>query len=303
MKTLLGVWILMGIHTFAYGFATTVPGHGCFTYQSAQLNRKVKFCVHRSHPEVTAKAEPVAYFFHGMGGGADHWLSTGYGEVVDTLTRSEGMPAMTFVSFDTEARSFFSDHGGKTTGGKSYETWFIKEFVPYIEKNYNVCSRRECRATIGLSMGGLGALKTALRHSDMFSGSAVNCPALIPFELYRDWSTEWKPYFDRAPIGSFKGGFLLQFVKGIFPSPAIADPNDPAVITQSFKNLNQYPKIYFDAGMKDYYGFQEGYGRLKGILDKKRIPYASYLDPDMGHDISTKTRWVSIRFLRDVWMK
>jgi S-formylglutathione hydrolase FrmB len=302
MKTLLGAWLLVGVHAAAFGLASTVPGHNCHEYKSTALNRKVNFCLHRSHPEAPAKGEPVVYFFHGMGGGADHWISTGYAEVVTTLARSEGLPAVTFVSFDTEGKSFFSDHGGKTTGGKAYESWFVKEFMPYVEKQFSLCDRRECRATLGLSMGGLGALKTALRRPDLFSGSAVNCPALPPFSAYRPWK-EWKAYFDRNPIGSFKGGFLLQFMKGVFPNQELADGNDPSFLAENFKNTSEFPRIYFDAGMKDYYGFQEGYARLKGILDTRGIPYVSYLDPDMGHDISDKTRWVAVRFLRDVWLK
>ncbi len=300
MKAFLGLWFLFGTHGVGYSVDVPVPGHACYQYESTVLQRKVGYCLHRSHPELPAVDEPVVYFFHGMGGNATSWLGEGYGEVVNTLTQSEGFPATTFVSFDTESHSFFSDFGGKTAGGKAYETWFVNEFMPHIERTFSVCRKRECRATLGLSMGGFGALRTAFRHSDLFSAVAVNCPALPPFSAYRPWA-DWKAYFTRHPVGQAEGTFLLVYLRKMFPTQDMSDGNDPSFLADHFADLAQFPKIYFDMGGKDYFGFQEGYERFKEILDRRGLGYKSYLDPEAGHDISHKTRWNSVRFLRDAW--
>ena len=53
--------------------------------------------------------------------------------------------------------------------GWNYEDFFFTEFIPQIEKKYNVKGDKEHRAIMGLSMGGGGTVIYGQRHPDMFS--------------------------------------------------------------------------------------------------------------------------------------
>lgn len=277
--------------------ASQFKGLNCTHYDSSFLGRAVPYCVHRSHSELgRRKGDKIVYFFHGMNGSAKHWESTGYAEVLNTLSQEPNFPQTTFVSFDTEGMSFFSDHKDKTEGGKAYESWLIEEFMPYIETELETCTTRECRATVGLSMGGFGALKIALRNATLFSAAAANCPALAPMNIYDEY-VKWKAYFNRHPIGSFKGGFMLQMIKGVFSNWDSFEDNDPSTLVKDISD-KEMPALYFDAGGKDYYGFQEGFERMKKVLNSKNAKYLAHFEPNMGHEISTKTRWDAMRFLR-----
>jgi S-formylglutathione hydrolase FrmB len=141
----------------------------CTSYQSPMLEKKVGYCIQRSRPDLAPQAgEPVIYFMHGLWGGAGSWKGNGYGEALEVLSARENYPAFTVVSFDTTGTSFFSDPERVHPGRGSFESWLVQEFMPRIEANQNLCSKRECRAIAGISMGGLGALKTSLRYPDLF---------------------------------------------------------------------------------------------------------------------------------------
>lgn len=255
------------------------------------------FCVDRSREDLAPQGEPVVYFFHGMSGSSKEWEGRGYASTLKSLAQKSGFPAMTFVSFDTNGQSFFSDYKDQPEGGRAYETWFINEFVPMIEKNYGVCTDRSCKATAGFSMGGFGAIKTALRHQEMFSVTAASCPALAPFNVHES-NTKWNEYFSHHPIGTFQGSFVLDIIRSVFPTREIFDKNDPSMIVDQMASIEHLPKLYFDMGGKDKFGFQEGYARFKQSLDSKKAVYESYFIPNETHGIFMNRQKEMLGFLR-----
>lgn len=52
-----------------------------------------------------------------------------------------------------------------------FETFVSQEFPDWIDAHYPTIPSREGRAVTGLSMGGHGALWTALRHKDRFGAA------------------------------------------------------------------------------------------------------------------------------------
>lgn len=280
--------------------ATVLAAPVCGSHSSKVLGRPVTYCVERSRPELPeSRAEPVVYFMHGINGSAKSWVDNGYSEAVNTLARDPGsFPAMTFVSFDTAGLSLFSDHAGQPQGADAYETWLVQEFIPWYESQHTVCARRECRGIAGISMGGFGALKTALRHSGLFSVAAANSPALWPFPLYSSLS-DWLAYCSRHEVGPVRGMSLVTRARGVFTSPELADQNDPASLARSFWDVSRRPALFFDVGGRDYFGFHEGFGRFKSALDESGWEYRSNFVPDGTHDLFWQTRWDLLRFLAE----
>lgn len=52
---------------------------------------------------------------------------------------------------------------------EQFDPFFIKEIIPYIEKNYPVIKDRKSRTLIGSSMGGFVTASFAAKHKDIFS--------------------------------------------------------------------------------------------------------------------------------------
>jgi S-formylglutathione hydrolase FrmB len=293
----LGVRVLGAFLVLVSGGLAAAPQ--CQSYVSKIRGGAVNYCVHRSRPDIAPlQNEPVVYFFHGIGGDAQSWSGNGYAEALDVLSPEEDFPPFTVVSFDTAKMSFFSDRGEVKNGPKAYETWFITEFMPYIEKTFGVCGTRKCRGTAGLSMGGYGALKTALKYKELFSFVGVNSGAIAPFNVWENLGN-WNAYFNRHPIGPWQGQILLQEIRRIFTNRDMYERNDPTFLLSNLRDESEMPKMYLDVGGQDYFGFQEGFFRMTKLLDERRWNYVSYYEPNGGHDIYQDRRWWLMRFIRD----
>jgi S-formylglutathione hydrolase FrmB len=273
----------------------SAPGPSCSHYHSAILKKEVNFCLDRTTPEIPmTSGEPVAYFMHGTNGNAETWVKNNYANALHELRNSgQALPPMTFISFDTSKYSFFTDHPGKPK--EAYETWFINEFIPYIENTYPVCREKKCRAMIGESMGGFGALKTTLRYPDLFSSVAVNSPALPPFSV-RAPLRDWVWFFCHHHIGPFVGWMLIEIVRNIIRTEAVWEVQDPIHLVQN-TDSNQIPPLYFDMGGKDKYGFNVGYWIFKDALDQKGAVYSTNYEPRAGHDMWKRHAGDAIRFI------
>ena len=69
----------------------------------------------------------------------------------------------------------YASGGSQTNYCDSYdgkymaETTVIKELIPYIDKNYRTIASRNGGRIQGMSMGGFGAMRLALKYPDLFS--------------------------------------------------------------------------------------------------------------------------------------
>lgn len=267
----------------------------CDYQDSAILGHRVKWCAERSRPDIAPEAgEPVVYFMHGIFGGARNWVSDGYSAALDKM-RIAKVPAVTFVSFDTSAMSFFSDEGDRHWGPGAYETWLIEEFMPYIEGRFNLCHERDCRALAGVSMGGYGALKTALRHPKLFGHVAVNSPALGPFGLFES-DRAWWNYFNEHSIGGVRGMPLLYQLRRVQPTPQVAEANDPIWLAAHLRHRSDMPALYLDVGDHDDFGFEVGFARFNAILDSRGLRHESHLVSG-NHSVSNVRNIYALAFL------
>jgi enterochelin esterase-like enzyme len=129
------------------------------------------------------KKYPILYLLHGMYETNQVWTVRGHlKDVMDRLIASGEACEMIVVT---------PDAGGNINAGHwngyfdmprwNYETFFYKEFVPYIESKYRVIGDKRHRAIAGLSMGGGGATSYAERHTDMFCAAyAMSALMSIP---------------------------------------------------------------------------------------------------------------------------
>lgn len=255
----------------------------CHRYSSLVLEKDVKYCLERSRPDLPQRqGEPVAYYMHGVTEDETHWWKEKYAETLAAFRGAEDLPPFTVVTFETSGTSYFTDRGGKQSGGDAFETWFVTEFLVHVEADHGVCAARECRAILGHSMGGLGAIKTALRFPHLFATVAANSAALVPFNVHAPME-HWKAYFDRHPIYQVQGRWLIWDARRAFPSAEIFDQHDPSVLVAQLTDSASFPKMYLDVGGRDHYGFQEGFFRFLAAVKKRGLVVESNYYPEGTH--------------------
>lgn len=128
--------------------------------------------------DMSRETYPTLYLLHGHGDTAAGWTTKASGEDND----GDVGPLQEY--FDHDAVVVMPD-GGKDDYAGWYSDWFndgqfgppmwetfhIRQLIPFIERNFRVRSERGGRIVAGLSMGGFGALKYAARHPDLFAGA------------------------------------------------------------------------------------------------------------------------------------
>lgn len=100
---------------------------------------------------------PVIYFLHGMGGNesAD---SGGFSGLVRRGIHSGQMPPVICVF----------PNGGRSGYRGGVEEMIVDELIPLIDKTYPTRANAASRAVAGFSMGGAGAVRLSLLHSELF---------------------------------------------------------------------------------------------------------------------------------------
>lgn len=120
---------------------------------------------------------PVIYLFHGQNMDDTFWPSIGITHAADQVIQA-GQPAFLMV-FPYEVHNF------ELAGESKFGDAVIDELIPYVEKNFNVCTTRQCREIGGLSRGGGWAMHLGLTHLDMFSAIGAHSMGWFQGDLYR----------------------------------------------------------------------------------------------------------------------
>src|SRR5207302_11234669 len=133
-------------------------------------------------PASTARY-PVLYLLHGHGGHYSDWVNHGVDGVVGDLPAIVVMP-------DGGYDGFYSDWYGSDLDGHSpepppaWETFHLRELLPWVDATYRTIPDRAHRAVAGLSMGGLGAMTYAAHRPDLFVAAGSFSGFLEPDLLY-----------------------------------------------------------------------------------------------------------------------
>ncbi len=232
----------------------------CSVIKSEILQRPVRYCAFlpASFDEDKTRRYPVLYYLHGLGDNEQSLLNLGGWDVISDLRR-QGKIGDFIVLAPSAGRSFYLNSGN---GKFRYEDFFIKEFMPQMEKKYRVESTRATRGITGVSMGGYGALRFAFKYPGEFAAGSAQMPALIA-ELPKDLNTG----------GAGSPGSLLGDVFGSPFDRGYFDRNNVFYFarTDSAASLKRM-KIYFDVGNNDDYGFEQGAQQLHQLLNSRGIP-------------------------------
>jgi len=113
--------------------------------------------------QTSGKTYPVLYLLHGMWSNNREWVSNGHADRYTTEAIKAGTFPQMIIVMPYAYDSFYVD--GYT---HDYESFFMKDLMPYIESKYPVRTGRENTAISGLSMGGFGASYYAFKYPGKF---------------------------------------------------------------------------------------------------------------------------------------
>lgn len=270
-----GARVLLAASCFALPVAALLPAPTlaagrveCRVIHSRILGRAVRYCVllPPSYDGATARRFPVLYHLHSLGENEQTLVDTGAWDLVERL-QSEGRIGEFLIVTPDGGRSFYIN---SRNGRNRYEDFFIREFIPAIDRSYRTRPARASRAISGISMGGYGALRLALLYPQLFISVSAHSAVL----------TKQPPAILAVATG---GG--VGILGDVFGSPIDAAfwlRNSPFTLARRSRGLAGL-KIYFDCGQQDHYGFDAGAEAFHELLRSRGIAHEFHLYPG-GHD-------------------
>jgi len=196
----------------------------------------------------------VLYLLHGL-----------YGDYTDWTTRTKlqqytaSLPLL--IVMPDAGDSWYTNSA--TVPGDKFEDYIVKDLIPEIDARYRTRSLRSARAIAGLSMGGYGALKFALKYPQLFAFAGSFSGAFdAPLQLD-----------ERVP--EYREKLLVAF--GHNGSPTRATNDLSRLLNQ---DSAQVPYLYIACGTED--GFLPINREFVSSLPSRKIAYEYHETPG-GH--------------------
>lgn len=222
---------------------------------------------------------PVLYLLHGAGGDEMAWATEGgIKTTADRMIRNGDIPPSVIVM--PGCRGCWWVDGARDKA----ETAFWTELVPAIEARYRIIGGRDGRLIAGLSAGGFGAVRFAMRYPDRIAAAAALSPA-----VYADVPPAISSARQQPP-------FLRQ--DGSFDEGAWRARNYPSLIERYFGQKDRVA-FYLVSGDNDRFGIAFETMALFKLL-WERQPEASELrivDGDHSWAIWSKSIENAMRYL------
>ncbi len=244
----------------------------CSAINSHILKQAMHYCVYlpsgydasaAAHP---ARRYPVLYFLHGLGDNERTLFNSGGWTMLDDLRNKHELGDFLIVAPEGR-RSFYVN---SADGKFPYSDFFLREFMPHIERKYRIRPGRAQRAMSGVSMGGYGALRFAFAHPELFSSVSAQSAALMPASP------------KQLDAAADAGAPMLRVLGPVFGSPiniAHWNANNPFVLARQNAAGLRKTSIYFNCGQDDNYGFERGAAALHAELDRENIKHEYHLYP------------------------
>jgi enterochelin esterase-like enzyme len=279
------------------------------------VDRDVIVFLPPSYAAEKSRRYPVLYALHGYSIGAAQWSKEIH--VPETIEGAfaQGAQEMIVVLPDSKTVHNGSMYSSSVTTG-DFERFIAHDVVAYIDAHYRTIPQRTSRGLVGHSMGGYGASRIGMKHSDVFGSlyimspccmsargagpvnpenekalAAVKTPedsAKLPFGLRTQLASAaaWSPNPKNPPLYldlPVKDGAVQQDVLAKWAANAPL-----AFVDQYIGNLRQYRAIAIDVGDQD--GLRAGAAKLHEILDSYGV--ANTFEVYQG----THTSAVAVRF-------
>lgn len=209
-------------------------------FQSSTVDYPVEYSVYLPPDyETSQRNYPVLYLLHGYSDDETGWIQFGEANAIaDRGINNGDFPPCIIVMPDGKVTWYINSYDGKDP----WEDMFIQEFIPFIEKEYRIRSKKEFRAIAGLSMGGNGALHLSMRNPEMFSSCvALSAGTFTDEEVIS--GNAYERYFKNIYGPKPENGKVSEYWKAYSPLHLI-ESTDP----DKLKSV----RYYIDCGDDDF---------------------------------------------------
>jgi S-formylglutathione hydrolase FrmB len=227
-------------------------------FHSAAMNREMPYRVLMPATIPTGTKLPVVYLLHGGGGNFRDWSN--YSDVARFAEQG-----LILVMPDGD-ESYYTNSTERPQD--RYEDYIVNDLISDVEGRFPVASGRAHRAIAGLSMGGFGAVKLALKHPELYAfagglSSALDVPSR-PFSIKR--IGQWHQH------ASIFG----------LPGSATRHDNDPFVLARTADpDPAKTPYLFLTCGDKE--GLLATNQSFAKILEQRKFRYEFHVVPG-GHN-------------------
>ncbi|MCQ2528247.1 MAG: esterase [Saccharofermentans sp.] len=249
---------------------------------SNELRRPVNFKMFiPNDPNTTFGAPPPSeygmktiFLLHGYTGGADNWLP------MDLCLKYN----IAVVAPNGE-NAFWID--GQSSG-HNFGKFLTSELVEYVRKTFGLAKTPEDTYIMGMSMGGFGALHSALMCPDTFGKAIALSPALIIYDV-----------LNMAP-GTDNGMGNYEYYTEVFGDLTKVDKtaNNPEVLVDKLLSEGKaLPDMYIAIGTEDF--LLENDRIFKRFLDSRDVNF-TYIEDSGMHDMDFWNKYARI-FLTQIF--
>jgi S-formylglutathione hydrolase FrmB len=260
------------------------------------VDRDVFVFLPPSYAEEKSRRYPVVYALHGYSIGAEQWMKEIHVPPTIEGAFAQGAKEMIVVLPDSKTIHDGSMYSSSVTTG-DFERFIAHDLVAYIDAHYRTIPNRASRGLVGHSMGGYGATRIGMKHSDVFGSLYIMSPCCLSARTAAALRPEDEKALEavKTPEDSAKLSFFprTQLASAAAWSPNPKNPplfldlpvkdgavqpevlakwaaNAPlAFVDQYVGNLRQCRTIAIDVGDQD--GLRNDAGKLHEVLDQYGI--------------------------------
>ncbi len=184
-------------------------------------------------PKQEEKPFKTVYLLHGYSGSNNDWL---YGSRIATLAMMHNVA----VVMPSGGNSFYLDDEIRS---EYMEKYITEELVAFTRKVFPLSAKKEDTTIGGLSMGGYGALHSALKRPDVFGWVYALSSAFITDQVAQMKEGDPNPI---APFSYYVHWFGQ-------PAKVLGSDKDPKALAKLLKDSgSELPKIFMACGTEDF---------------------------------------------------
>jgi enterochelin esterase-like enzyme len=243
-------------------------------FASAAIGAEIEYAVYlpKGYSEAANKDQkwPLVLWLHGMWENHRRFHERGGAPVLDRAVDEGLLPPCVFVLANGGKTSMYIDAGPK----RNFQQLVQKDLLEHVTKTYRVFDDRDHRALMGISMGGMAALRIGFTHPELFGTVAVHSSAVFPAD----------PKQLPARLVQLSKDFGLDEVFGNPIDEKLWRATNPLGLAETLQPESlQGLRLYFDAGTKDRHDFGKTNTLLHEALEKRKVPHTWELVQGGGH--------------------
>ncbi len=204
---------------------------------------------------------PLILWLHGMNED-DQSFHFGGAKVLDDVVASGKLARCIVIAVAAPSRTLYAN--GEVEG--NLFDLVTKDVVGWAMANYRISPERRDHVLMGVSLGGMAALRYGLIAPELFGTVATHSAATFPEDLAK------LPPQHRATVERFGESLGWNLLLGSPIEPEKFAKINPTSIARTVGDLKGL-RLYFDAGTADRYGFGPTNQELDKVLTEQKLDH------------------------------